>query len=545
MRNSEATLASSFAPLQLKKFELEFSIDPLFKKASADFDEGGAKGLLLNNLAIDPQGKIVFDSSDGGDNTETPGIADGDLPAGIEDELSSLHTMHIDTNNILKGSDLEDDTNIDLTALKTQFFQELESLNSQDICPSLSKYHLGDPKSELNIPFLKALDTQVASSPTLLGLDENPGLLSGYDGTPSFDEDDVDVNVRHDGLDTGSDVPQSAAFGEGGDIWAKDAILESQIGLRRDDMEENVADDMTDQLGCFDTDASRYGIISGSDRNRMNHQDILSYFDSSTEKNWAGPEHWKIQRVKDTNSNISAAATKRKEKDPFEIDFLSPLNRLATEAIYSPATSSSSISLPKAQWATRRVNLLPDDKHFSSHQLLRLFLKPRARLASKRRDVVSSRLTNVQAANMDENFWARQAIAASLDEIPGTRLKGSYDANFFQDDGLVLPSSLQDDDDDDFADAREAFSPSLECPGNETTNGIDNVLSGTFGGTNDGYGSQLITQNKRTRPDYVQYARVAKKVDVRRLKEEMWKGIGDGKVGIVHWASYIMLMLIA
>ncbi len=63
-RSSEATLAPSFASLQLKKLELEFAVDPLFKKASADFDEGGAKGLLLNHLMIDSQGRIVFDSSD-------------------------------------------------------------------------------------------------------------------------------------------------------------------------------------------------------------------------------------------------------------------------------------------------------------------------------------------------------------------------------------------------------------------------------------------------------------------------------------------------
>src|SRR5436305_4718118 len=44
--------------------ELEFAVDPLFKKASADFDEGGAKGRLLNHLSIDGTGRIVFDSSD-------------------------------------------------------------------------------------------------------------------------------------------------------------------------------------------------------------------------------------------------------------------------------------------------------------------------------------------------------------------------------------------------------------------------------------------------------------------------------------------------
>jgi condensin complex subunit 2 len=39
-------------------------VDPLFKKTSADFDEGTASGLLLNHLSITDQGRIIFDSSD-------------------------------------------------------------------------------------------------------------------------------------------------------------------------------------------------------------------------------------------------------------------------------------------------------------------------------------------------------------------------------------------------------------------------------------------------------------------------------------------------
>lgn len=39
-------------------------MDPLFKKTSADFDEGGAMGLLMNHLSIDGKGRVVFDSGD-------------------------------------------------------------------------------------------------------------------------------------------------------------------------------------------------------------------------------------------------------------------------------------------------------------------------------------------------------------------------------------------------------------------------------------------------------------------------------------------------
>ena len=50
--------------LNLKEFDLEFAVDPLFKKTSAEFDEGGAKGLLLNHLNVYGQCKLIFDASD-------------------------------------------------------------------------------------------------------------------------------------------------------------------------------------------------------------------------------------------------------------------------------------------------------------------------------------------------------------------------------------------------------------------------------------------------------------------------------------------------
>jgi condensin complex subunit 2 len=67
-RSAEATLAKSYAQLKVKKLDLEFTVDPLFKKTSADFDEGGAGGLLMNHLALGMghEGSlcVVFDSSD-------------------------------------------------------------------------------------------------------------------------------------------------------------------------------------------------------------------------------------------------------------------------------------------------------------------------------------------------------------------------------------------------------------------------------------------------------------------------------------------------
>lgn len=67
-RPAEATLAKSYAQLKVKKLETEFTIDPLFKKTCADFDEGGAQGLLMNHLSLGMgrQGamRVVFDAGD-------------------------------------------------------------------------------------------------------------------------------------------------------------------------------------------------------------------------------------------------------------------------------------------------------------------------------------------------------------------------------------------------------------------------------------------------------------------------------------------------
>mgnify|MGYP001613820151 FL=1 len=48
----------------MKQFDLEFTVDPLFKKTCADFDEGGAGGILMNHLGCDGNMKVVFDAGD-------------------------------------------------------------------------------------------------------------------------------------------------------------------------------------------------------------------------------------------------------------------------------------------------------------------------------------------------------------------------------------------------------------------------------------------------------------------------------------------------
>ena len=45
-------------------FSAAFAVDPLYHQTSAQFDEGGAKGLLMNNLSVYGQCRVLFDSQE-------------------------------------------------------------------------------------------------------------------------------------------------------------------------------------------------------------------------------------------------------------------------------------------------------------------------------------------------------------------------------------------------------------------------------------------------------------------------------------------------
>ena len=506
-RHAEATLVTSFAQLQLKKMELELAVDPLFKKASADFDEGGAKGLLLNHLAIDGKGRIVFDSSDDVQDASKESRQDSEVITELPEEEEEAS---------------QEDVDIDISGLGAKFFPDLARLDEQDICPSLKNFDLGDANASLDIPFLKASEDwrqeqQDKNGKQPEGSDRRrSGIFLDDDNAPGFDDDDGDLG--------GFDLPPETGFGEGGDAWAKEAAIGPQLRLHRmadsDAEGEANGEEGVGDVASFNPSDNKFAVQltkAGDD-----HENILNYFDQALSKNWAGPEHWRIQRIKTASSKLADGPTRRKEKTPFEIDFSAPMTQEIANALYTPASSNSTIQLPKKEWKSRTRNLLPDDKHFNSKQLLRLFLKPKARMGSRRPVQFPGHSTRVKStkedapdAEPDEAFWAQSAPVEEEGQPQGT-----YDADFFQDDGMGAVGGM-DDDEDEFADAREQFSPPVEDGVVPTS--IDGVLAQGSEPAQGAFGAQLVTQSRRLRPEYVQYARVAKKVDVRRLKEEIWK----------------------
>lgn len=504
-------------------------MDPLFKKASADFDEGGAKGLLLNHLMIDSQGRIVFDSSDdlGDQATRKQKRDTEERQEEDEDETANAERSALEQTPEPEEEEQGEPVEIDLASLAARFVPDLGRLDDLDVCPSLKTFELGDPSGSLDIPFLKAQEDRQDQDKSAGAFGDHSGMLID-DDPAGFDDDDLGLGA----FDIGGDV----GFGEGGQAWAREAALEPQMRV----FDTGRADGGEDGEGAegFD-DAGDYVVTMNNSAQKAggSHEDILSYFDHALQKNWSSAEHWRIRKIKDVNKPADGAKRPRKEKEPFEIDFSSPLDPAVADTVFTQAASNAAISLPKKDWKSKTRNLLPDDKHFSSRELLSLFLKPKARMNRRRVFARGGGIfgsgpqedKEVPEGEMDEAFWAqRKDPAQQGGEGEDTAMpQGDYDANFFQDDGLPFAGGMDDDDDLEFEDAREHFSPGAELPPGMTDGlGLTAALGGDAGGTMAGpFGTTLVTSTRRVRPEYVQYARVAKKVDVRRLKEELWNGM--------------------
>ncbi|KAI0350666.1 barren [Trametes cingulata] len=489
---SESTLAKSAAQLRSKKLDLEFSVDPLFRKTCADFDEGGAQGLLMNHLGltVTPDGslRVVFDASDS--------VAKG------EEEEQPLEEPRDD---------------VDLSYLREHFLPDLDAIDEQEISHSLEDFAFGKDSFSADDTFFR-------------------------DGTqaPGFDDDDDDgAGGFNDDihLDNAMDVdgaPGSAAPVE--DFFVGD---------------QAVQDDYAGDFGADYGPAGDNASVGGSDdaggearpdgpfvpfdpRRAPNERDLvmamtdadanggvmMDYFDPGFLKNWAGPEHWKLRKVvrRPDASEATASRPKREKKEAFKIDFLTPAEedvKTRAKKLFAPVTRGAGINLPgpstskttsKRGGRGRKVKdrekekrndqTLPDDMHFSSKQLVTLFLKPKFSLKMRGYRV---RPDGRVDGDIDEAFWAQAAANQAGGGGDGGDENGGavpFATQFFNDDY---------DDGPGFDDVYDGGAP-VEA-------GEQDLLAATQG------------QSRRIKPEAVNYAKRAKRVDVRKLKENIWKGL--------------------
>lgn len=443
-----------FESIQAKKIDSEFAVDPVFKKTLSDFDEGGAKSLLLNMLNIDSSGRILFDTTSDSkilaiDNSERE-------ESGIENTTTTNSTSEIDMDGL------------------ERFFDNLDGLNELQVCPSMNAIqeivYKGPDKNNI----LEQIEKQ-RSEKDVEQYEDFRELNNA--GSVFFDNEDYDIGNDNSGLgDNSTNVTLLRLFDE---------------TFQREQKEREGIEEIED----------------------IPDYDLLAYFDQALRRNWTkGHEHWKVKNLKnkrnenDILTNNIKESTKIRIKDFLTIDFLNE-TEIDEDELFSESVAR--IIIPKNQWITDDKHCLPSDIQFTSKRLIHLFMKPLTTLKTfnKRKIIPYKTKLDYEQLFADEEYWSQKykedediERSRRMDDILREDLQElhqSYDQSFFHD------TNMQNfDDDNDF---------------------IDPMDGGNLNGLYQGYGSQLVTSQNIFKPTYINFSKVAKRIDVKLLKNNLWE----------------------
>ncbi|KAI9596341.1 condensin complex subunit 2/barren [Syncephalis fuscata] len=515
---TENTLVKDFSTITLKKFDLEFAVDPLFKKTSADFDEGGARGLLLNHLSTHDGLKIIFDASDSSEDEDGKNDEKEDTKKESEDdEVEEEEEEKINTEDTTCS--MEEDTNEGETVLvkkekpsnelndsldTEQQQQQQDAKNIEDNDTESENKIIVDTECILNVGKIKAkgLDLPLLQSDLSERdpLAENTMTRDDQELDDHFFDADVD-NIGFDMAGYGDDI--GGGVGENDDEDDEDD--EDEDGERRQ-QRDTTSNPTEDEQGGIIPNFSEADFLASMSNN---NNDLFSYFDSALNKNWAGPQHWKLLRPNKqlTSAEKTSQTVKtRKEKETFEIDFIKG-DPVDMDALFAPATAS--INLPKTHDRAEEQNLLPNDLHFSARRLLSLFAKPTLMFTGKgRRRYIDPDMERV-SADVDSVIRDAKFVEADNQDIVGI----NDDLDTMGDPIFNAPPGFDDDDDEVIG---GGFDAGFEDE-------VDDDMPIIFEAEDTEYGNALVNATRTVKPAYINYAKTAKRVDVKRLKDNIWR----------------------
>ena len=315
--NPESTLEPTLDALNVKKFDLAFAVDPLFHKTSAQFDEGGAHGLLLNNLSVYQGCSIVFDSMDIPDEAvdskhdvicreESSACIRGEVDAMVSclDELASARIAPV----------LDDITNI----------------------ASVSRTTTGPPIEDI---IKKAQDAAESSAHVML---DDMNVFGTREVSHDVPEHDIIDSAIYDGGDADDQY-------EGGDDYYQHQIgNENPIGLEEE--------------------AIQWLVEAGS-----------GTLETQKNTSWTGASHWKYRSTPETTSASSSSTrtTSRQRNVPEPLDFTVLLEIEApTIAMDRSKRRKKASSHKKNDSLKESKTLLPEDYKYSASMLGRYCLRP-------------------------------------------------------------------------------------------------------------------------------------------------------------------------
>ncbi|SCU97594.1 LADA_0H07096g1_1 [Lachancea dasiensis] len=533
----ETTLVD-FDTLRMRELDQELSIDPLFKKALADFDEGGAKSLLINTLHVDKTGRIVFDATTSQEHQD-----DGRKDQNSQEVNKGIPTEHADDTAKSEGEDEDGDIIMGDGADKSDRTKDESALLENTPEPhSIERSSLSmvdqsvDVEDEILALGMDLIDFKFINEAELCpSVKRLKDVVMDVTKAKSFIDD---VNNKNDNFLTDQDLQDAWPGAPDNNEDGFDLPADGSFGLN-EDLYEELNPENEDQVGepLNDNDGRSQDNVTST----VIDQNVMAYFDETMKKNWRGREHWKVINFKNrlgskfseggsenkvarddemTGKEKELEKPKKSVKQRLSIDFHN-FDQSAEERIFEK--KKGTIEMAMKQRHNPSHYLLPDDYQFSTQKITRLFIKPSQQMSffSHNRSAADrQRMGNTlkiddttvneneePAGLADQNFWA-QNYQLREEELANNDSVGS-DLNPVDN----MPNPFDDNDGIDFNQAfgsEENELPDIGSP--------EQPIAGSAGGLTQALG----------KPDgKVTYSRVSKKVDIKKLKDNIWNSINN------------------
>ncbi|KAJ1091955.1 hypothetical protein NDU88_005069 [Pleurodeles waltl] len=338
----------------------------------------------------------------------------------------------------------------------------MQCVELRPICPSLADFRFTNWDSEAHNDTVASLLDKFKQSDQVFDIHAEPEEEDCLDG-PVEDDFDADVGEGMDSGDLGGFKDQREACRKERETISKQVI---PIGD-----------------GDIGTMCLQLSVKPGE----------YSYFSPRTMSMWAGPEHWRFRpRLKVDNNEKSSRS--KKAKVAFELNFEDDVN---FEALFCETRAATTLSKLTLESWSKKSTTLPADFHYDPDNIIRLSLKPVNRL---------KKMTPSDNAEQDDGIE-------------------DYDYNNPNDTSNFCPSLQAADSDDD------------DGPGNFmgpdgmfefTANPMGDLLDPEQGAHSDRlvittYGEDnLVAEPQKVNKIELNYAKTAKKMDMKRLKHVMW-----------------------
>ncbi|NXI10088.1 CND2 protein, partial [Irena cyanogastra] len=225
-----------------------------------------------------------------------------------------------------------------------------------------------------------------------------------------------------------------------------------------------------------------------------------SYFSPRVLSMWAGPEHWRFRPRQPPAPGPEKDSRQRIPRKVFELDFQEDID---FQAHFRKTKASITLAKSILESQNSRSTTLPADFNYDPQNLGQLFLKPLLKL-SRSSDPVGA-----------------------LDSEAGIE---DYDYNNPNDTSNFCPA-LQVPDSDDDPDPAEFPSQAgqFPLPAHPEAPEHPGISEGNVPGCGE---LELIAEPHKIHKIPIQYARTAKRMDMRRLKRNMWELLTEqGEVG--------------